>query len=198
MIRPARLLALSALLIAFVGIPPAPATTVVRMGVRDLAGSSSAIVHGTVLSTASRWNHDATMIVTDVRVRVAESLKGNPAAEIVFTQPGGSLDGIRTEIPGATPFQAGDEVVLFLAPGPDGDTFVNGLFQGRLQVTVDSKTGKKIVHGLPMEARASTIPSSAGGEAHDMAPSPSNPEPLDRFLGNLRQVVKDLELMEVK
>jgi len=173
------------------------ATTVVRMGLQEMTASSTSIVHGTVVGIESRWNEDATMIVTDVSVQVAESLKGDRAGVVVVTQPGGTLDGLRTEVPGASAFELGDEVVLFLAPDPSRQMRINGLFQGRLQVTADPKTGKKLIRGMPLDARAFLSPSSSGGVA-DLPPSADRPVSLDRFLGDLRQLVEEINRTEGK
>jgi hypothetical protein len=168
---------------------PASATTAVRMSLGERAQSSSTVVHGAVLSTSSRWNADRTMIVTDVRVRVLDAIKGGPGGEITVTQPGGQIGKLRTDVAGATAFLPGEEAVLFLVPGPDGDLYLNGLAGGRLEVTEDPRTGAKTVRGVPREAMGAlggpgVLPGAAGPEGGSL--------PLGMFLDGMRRLVRDL------
>lgn len=121
------------------------ATTVARMDLTTLTRTADAIVHGEVVGTASRWNADHTLIVTDVRFRVDEALKGSAGGEIVLAHPGGVVGALRVEIPGLSSFHRGQESVLFLSRGPDGARTVTALGQGRFDVSVDPDTGRRLV-----------------------------------------------------
>lgn len=181
---------LAALLLLGMALP-AGATSLARMGARTLAGSSDAIVHGTVVSTQARWNENRTLIVTDVRIRVTESLKGETGEEITVTHPGGAIGALRVEVPGAGGFRAGEEVVLFLAPGPFQRSHVNGLALGRFDVRRDAVTGRKVVRGLPAEGGGVLGAAQASAEEEAAVP-------LDRFLQDLRRVVQDVRKLEEK
>jgi hypothetical protein len=145
--------------------------------------SASTIVHGKVVETSSRWNEAHTLIVTDVRVDVLATAKGDPGATVTLTQPGGRVGKLRVDVPGASPFRAGQEVVLFLREGPDGRLQVPGLSRGRFDVNVDPESARRFVLGIPPVERAG---------------KPSSPESrlewtevdgrvsLDRFLDDLR------------
>jgi len=129
----------------------AMATTVAQMSLRDMVSMAPSIVVGSVESSSSRWNEDHSLIVTDVRIRVTDVIKGQTAGEIVITQPGGRVEKLRVDVDGAVPYSAGQETVLFLAPDVRGHQQVLGLFRGRFDVTTDARTGKKSVHGLKPE-----------------------------------------------
>ena len=73
------LLALSALARAD-SAPPLPLDA--------LIDGAQEIVVGEVVASEGRW--DGSIVVTDVRVRVDESLKGNAPREVTLTQPGGT------------------------------------------------------------------------------------------------------------
>jgi hypothetical protein len=172
------------------------ATTAVRLSLEDLTAVSSAVVHGTVVDTQSRWNETRSLIVTDVRIRVADMVKGSPAGEITVTQLGGEVGKLKTEVPGAADFRAGEETVLFLAEdGRGGGLVVAGLSQGRFDVTQDARTGRKTLHGLDperLEGLARTGPAAAG---RGVPPGPALAAPdgsvsLERFLARVRDLVE--------
>jgi hypothetical protein len=168
--------------------PVVSATTVARMDLRELVSTSPSIVYGSVISTQSRWNEDRTLIVTEVRVRVLDALKGEPAGEIIVRHPGGQVGKLLVEVPGASAFRPGEEAVLFLAPGPSGVLWVNGMNQGRYDVTENPRTGEKTVRGLDLEkVQALGVAVAAQGAA-----APGGPVPLNRFLGGLRELVQDV------
>ena len=169
------------------------ATTVPEMSLRELVASSESIVHGIVESTQSRWNEDRTLIVTDVRITVLDAVKGAPGGSVVVTQPGGQVGKLRVEVDGASAFVPGEEAVLFLAPGPERETNVFGLFRGRFDVIADPATGRKTVRALDAETvraiRTTTRPTGAGVA---VAPT-AGPVELDEFLGGLRSIARDVE-----
>jgi hypothetical protein len=164
---------------------PVRATSLVPMELPELVTSSEVIVHGEVVGVGARWNEDHSLILTDVRVHVLDVVKGGSPREIVLTQPGGTIGKLRVEVPGARAFRTGEEVVVFLTPGPRGDLFVTGLSQGRFEVVRDAATGRKTVRGPIFDRAASGDPglapsASAGGIAE---------RSLTRFLGRVRRLV---------
>src|SRR5262245_59228827 len=101
-------------------VPVALATTVAEMPLRDMVSIAPSIVVGTVESSNSRWNEDHSLIVTDVRIRVTDVIKGHEAGEIIVTQPGGKVGKLRVDVDGAVAYRNGQETVLFLAPDSRG------------------------------------------------------------------------------
>lgn len=115
-----------------------------------LIDAAEEIVVGEVLASAGRW--DGAIVVTDVRVRVDESLKGRAPRELTLTQPGGTAvhprlgARITTQASSATPFDAGEHVVLFVARRQGMRRLVGGA-QGKLVVAEEAT-------GTPSTARS--------------------------------------------
>ena len=167
----------------------AHATTVAEMPLRDMVSMAPSIVVGTVESSSSRWNEDRTLIVTDVRIRVTDVIKGHDAGEIVFTQPGGKVGKLRVDVDGASAYPTGQETVLFLAPDAHGGRQVLGVFRGRFDVTTDIRTGKKTVIGLKAADLSEMHATKPGLITEETAPG----EPtmaLDDFLTGIRGMLE--------
>jgi hypothetical protein len=102
-----------------------------------LIDGAEEIVVGEVVSSEGRW--DGSLVVTDVRVRVDESLKGRAPREVTLTQPGGTAvhprlgARVTTQASSATPFTAGEQVVLFVVRQQGKRRLVGGS-QGKLVV----------------------------------------------------------------
>jgi len=166
------------------------ATTVEQQSLRKMATEAPSIVHGTVVSTSSRWTENRSLIVTDVRFQVHEVLKGDAVSEVVLTQPGGTVGAIRVDADGAVAHRPGEEAILFLKQSPRGHTYVAGLFQGRFNVVEDSR-GNKTVRGLSPE-HVNVLRSAPGtGGGGTLRAGPSGAVPLDDFLGGVRDLVRD-------
>lgn len=168
----------------------ARATEVAERSLRQLAADAPTIVHGTVVGSHSHWTENHSLIVTDVRVHVEDVLKGDPVSEVVVTQPGGAVGAIRVEADGAAAFRVGDEAILFLDRSPRGVTHVVGLMQGRFDVVTDAH-GRKSVRGLTVEALGNLRSSMTRMGSAPIA-AQAGPVPLDRFLGGLRDLVRDV------
>ena len=171
------------------------ATTAVRLSLEDLTAVSSAVVHGTVVDTQSRWNETGSLIVTDVRIRVADMIKGSPAGEITVTQLGGEVGKLKTEVPGAAAFRAGEETVLFLAEDGRGGLVVAGLSQGRFDVMEDARTGRKTLRGLDPERLQGLVRTGPAAAGQGSPPGPALTAPdgsvsLERFLNRVRDLVE--------
>lgn len=145
---PAALLALAAL------AAPLGATTVVPMDTRALVSRSNDIVIGEVLAVRSRWNEDRSRIVTDVTLRVDQTLKGGASGELTLTQIGGEVDGLRYTVEGAPRFSAGEQALLFAWRDRAGRPQVSGLAQGKFDIRRDPATGARwLSRPLPGLAR---------------------------------------------
>ncbi len=142
--RPALALTHALFLVAACAVP-ASATTMRHLDTRGLTLGSSEIVVGAVQATRARWNADRSKIFTEVDLRVAESLKGAGTQLITLTQLGGEIDGVKYSIPGGPLFRAGEEALVFVWRDPKGVAQVNGLAQGKFDITRDAKTGTATV-----------------------------------------------------
>ena len=189
-VLPGARLAVIALLLSILIPASAGATSMAQMSLEDLAASSPVLVYGTVVSATPRWNADHTLIVTEVRMRVETALKGLAPDEIVFVQPGGAVGKLQVDVPGASAFRPGEEAVLFLAPDPAGTLHVIGLDRGRFDVVRDARTGRKLVQGLTPDRLVSLGLDAAPPGVLAAAGAPE-PVTLDRFLGGLRDLVRD-------
>jgi hypothetical protein len=123
----------------------ARATTMQRLDTRALTIQSQEIVVGQVEQVSSYWNASHTKILTDVTVRVTQSLKGGSASRVVLTQFGGELDGVRYSIPGCPAFSPGEEALFFVWHDPRGRAQVNGLAQGKFDIQRDPVSGEQLV-----------------------------------------------------
>jgi hypothetical protein len=128
-----------------VAAAPASATQVLHQTLRDLTLGSSDIVIGQVEETRTRWNASRTKILTDVTIRVGESLKGAPGERITLTQLGGDLDGFRYSVPGNPLFRPGEEALVFVWRDPQGRAQVNAMSQGKFEIGADAETGERTV-----------------------------------------------------
>ena len=93
----------------------AGATTLIRQGLERLTIDSETIVQAFVLDIHSYWNPDHQFILTDVRVRPSQILKGDPAGDVTFSVMGGTIGDVTTLIVGGADLAPGSEYVLFLS-----------------------------------------------------------------------------------
>jgi hypothetical protein len=175
--------ALVLLLAAF----PADASQAMQQTLRDLTLSSSDIVVGRVEGLRTHWDAAHAKIVTEVTVRVSQSLKGAARETVTLTQLGGDLDGFRYSVPGSPSFRDGQEALLFVWRDRQGRAQVNGLAQGKYDVRTDTATGRKTVQrelgGLGV--RGASRPDAARTER----PEPA--QPLDDVLGQVRTILAE-------
>jgi hypothetical protein len=181
-------LRLAALLLACASLAPhAHATQVRHLDTRALAIESSDIVVGRIAATRSYWNDTHTKILTDVSVEIAESVKGAGPGTLVLTQLGGEVDGVRYTIPGCPAFRAGEEALLFVWRDPRGRAQVNGLAQGKFEITRDPATGARSVQ------RA--MPGLAVRDARTLKLVPATETapriPLDELLNEVRRSLEE-------
>lgn len=138
-----RLWTRGALVALTLGMGAAEASTVLYRDVPALARGSDAIVIGQVVRAQSRWTADRRRIVTDIEIRVDETLKGEGRATLLVRQPGGVVGDVGQRVDGLAGFEVGEEVVLFLERRPDDSFLIAGLSQGKFQV-VRSSDGKGV------------------------------------------------------
>ena len=169
--------------------PIAGATTIQEMSIRDMVTMAPSIVVGTVESSSSRWNEDHSLIVTDIRIRVVDVLKGPSLSGLVITQPGGRVGKLRVDVDGASAYPVGNEAVLFVAPDAKGQHQVLGLSRGRFDIVADARSGKKSVHGLKASDVQAMNAAKPGLPDEPAAAAPAKEMQLDDFLSGVRQMV---------
>jgi hypothetical protein len=105
----------AALVIAAAVAAPAGATTLVRASLDELVASNRTIVVGEVVDSQSYWNEPHTFMLTDVRIRATEVLKGDPReTTLTVTLMGGTVDGLTTLIVAGAQLIPGKSYLMFL------------------------------------------------------------------------------------
>ena len=119
--------------------------------IRSLAARSEMILLGTCVSTRSRWDNEARMILTDVTLEVARYLKGSGRSRLTLIVPGGELPerNFGMVAPGMTQFRENEEVIVF-ARLVDGAVHVVGGAQGKYLIRVRPGTGTKTIRRRPL------------------------------------------------
>lgn len=94
---------------------PASATTLRRAGLDQLVAEHGTIVMGEVVDLKSYWNPEGTFILTDVRFKAHDVLKGKPdPRELTFTVMGGTVGDLTALIVGGAELISGNSYVVFL------------------------------------------------------------------------------------
>ena len=163
--RASRIVALVLFALAVLAIP-AGATSLVRQGIDRLTVENETVVHGRVLDIRSYWNDDHNFILTDVRVRPSQVLKGQHAGDVTFTVMGGSVGEISTVIVGGADLVPGSDYMLFLGrvdlPGAANRLTVRDHSQGVFEVANGRARSQAI--GEPLLPDASGRTDVVGGE----------------------------------
>jgi hypothetical protein len=130
-----RLFLLASLVAALMALP-AQATDMELLSVEKLAGRSSDVFYGQVISTETYGNAERTHIYTRVRVLIHETFKGSTrrSETVTVTQFGGIMGRVKWNFSGRPEFAAGQSVVLFTTRGKNNDFIVVGLKQGKMTV----------------------------------------------------------------
>lgn len=160
-----RIVSLALAALAWLAIP-AGATTLIRQGIDRLTAENEMVIHGRVLDIHSYWNDDHSFILTDVRVRPSQVLKGKATGDVTFTVMGGSVGELSTVIVGGADLGAGSEYVLFLGrvdlPGAANRMTVRDHGQGVFEVTNGRARSQAVGEPLLADARGRT--DAPGGE----------------------------------
>jgi len=103
------------LALAAAAAAPSGATSLIRQSLDGLVAGNATIVVGQVLDAHSYWNEDGTFILTDLRIKATDVLKGDPKDdEFTVTLLGGSVGDLTTLIVGGAELIPGKPYVLFL------------------------------------------------------------------------------------
>src|SRR5262245_45269813 len=177
---------LAAAFLLAVAVLPAHATVLRHSDLHELVSGSSDIVVGQVESVAPRWNASGTKIVTEVTVRVSESLKGGNTERITLTQLGGTVGNARYTVPGSPVFSPGEQALLFVWRDAQGRAQVNGLGQGKFDIAVDPASGARTVQ------RVSGLAVSDVRTLSMVKPGEMTPRiPLDTMLREIRRQLEE-------
>lgn len=128
---------------------PAGATTLIRAGLDRLVEQNEAVVVGEVRDARSYWNEDRSLILTDVRIRTSEVIKGDfRRSDLTLTLLGGTVDDQSVTVIGNAELAPGKTYLLFLhhndLPGAPGALTVRHFSQGVFEV-VKARDGLRAI-----------------------------------------------------
>lgn len=152
------------------------AATLEQLTLDQMAQQSTEIVRGRVISSSAAQRNG--IIYTTSRFQVLERWKGQPAATVDVSVPGGRLGNLQQTFAGAPVLSQGAEYVLFLWTGRSGVTQVIGLSQGVLDLALDSKGQAQVARPAAM----ATMLSASGRVVSD--------SPLSMSLAALDQSIR--------
>lgn len=128
-------------LIALTATAAVHATQVLYRTPQELGKESVLVVQGRVSGVESYWNDTHTKILTEARISVDASFKGEGGRSLRIVQLGGVVGNVRMTVHGAIQWHPGAEVVLFLEPSLPGTYQVTGFTQGKFDIERDPETG---------------------------------------------------------
>jgi hypothetical protein len=128
----------------------AQATTLLRLGLGDMAQDSTAIARVKIVAASEVLR--GSDVFTVYRFETLESLK-RPASGGLQTVavPGGAAGGIRQVVAGAPVLRVGGEYVLFLWTSRSGLTQIVGLSQGLFEVSRESSNRLQVTRAAASE-----------------------------------------------
>jgi hypothetical protein len=167
----------------------AHAATLLALSLPELVSASDQIVVARAVAQSSRYRSDGQrVIVTDVELRVIESLKGNtkPGATLVSTQLGGSVGNLGLNVPGEASFPMDRSVIVFLERSQKGNELrVVGMSQGVLPI-VDDAQGAQV---LPASGDGQLLERDSDGKLRPGQKAIRAPRPLRDALTEIRRLV---------
>ncbi len=142
------------------------------------------IVRGKVGMKYSDWGMDADgskRLYTFYELQVNEILKGNASRpSLTMRELGGEKDGISMQIPGASQYDRGEDVVVLLkTKNSEGSFDIQGLMTGKYQIETDSD-GSEYLTGAGINDQVE----------HSGASPASHPLPTKWYLSTLRQLIE--------
>jgi len=167
---------------------PVRAAVVRALDLGQLTARSQHIVIAVAESEHARWDSPHEHIVTDVTLKVEQSLKGGaaPGSQLVATRLGGKLPTLALTVPGAETFELGKRALVFLYTSePSRELRVVGMAQGVMPI--DTRDGTAVV--IPGAGGAELVQDGPDGT---LAPAPGalqNAQPLDAMVREIRRLV---------
>lgn len=167
------------------------ATTLIREGLDELVASNQRVVVGKVIDAVSYWNQDKTFILTDVRIALDETLKGQSGRELTVTLPGGRVGDLTTLIVGGAELISGRSYVLFLNPEmlPGGQRALT--IPDHSQGAFEIKMRQGELRAVSQASRHALVPDRSG---RSDAPGGAEGLALENLLETLRSAVKRQEV----
>jgi hypothetical protein len=119
----------------------------------ELTDSAEVIATGNITRTWTAWDTGHQYIWTHYELAVTNVEKGTAGSTLDIAEPGGSLDGKRMTIAGATGYRVGEHVLVFLSRMPNGYLRTAGFGQGKFLIEANDR----------LHAQVALKPPAAGG-----------------------------------
>lgn len=135
---------LSLALLAFLLVPLSAYPSVMVNLTRDeLVKGSDSIIVGEVVDEYSEWDPSGKFIVTYVRVRLTEDVKGSEAgsSDVIIKKMGGRVGNREMVVHGGPRFVVGEKALLFLQKKSLGYRSVMGFSMGKYRIVRDAVSG---------------------------------------------------------
>jgi hypothetical protein len=147
----------------------ASASDIPRVTFEQLTDNSEIIATGNITRTWTDWDPDHKYIWTHFELAVSAVHKGTEVRTIDIAEPGGSLNGIVMSISGATGYNVGDHVLVFLTRMPNGYLRTSGFGQGRYVVDSGGRLHGDVALKAGDPGAASTVRSLNGMTVNQVA-----------------------------
>jgi hypothetical protein len=157
----------------------APATTLERLSIEEMAAKSHIIVRATVADRSSLQR--GPMVYTVYKLNVSERLKGEAAAALDVSVPGGIAGGVRQTIAGTPVLKPATEYVVFIWKSKSGILHIIGLSQGLFDLKLNSAGETVLTRGV------------IDAELLDKSGKEVTSTPLTLTLERLRRIVRSTE-----
>lgn len=168
--------------------PPAEATVVKALSLREKSEIAPVVVHGIVQRVDVQWKRPGAFVQTLITVKITEALKGGHETGEVITvyRGGGKIGDFNQTAPGLSQYEPGEELVLFLEP--IGATYV-GIGIGIAKYAISMQRGERTVTHSPKVSGVTFIEGSPPVIEHIL---PMAPTPLPAFLKTLRSYIRKI------
>lgn len=183
--------ALSVTVAAVLTLAPITAQATIQRAMKfdEKVENAAAIVLGKCVRQTAQWDAARNWILTYSTFQVEKTLKGQPAQEITIVTPGGQVGDIAQDVVGVPRFRQGDENVLFVRHSSAGPTVLY-LDQGAYRVVKDDR-GNRVVN--PLVSNAVLVDMQRGS-----AVAPERPRPLREFEGNVRETIRQRDMLRMQ
>ena len=172
---------------AVLAVGTAQGATVKKVSLGSLMGLSELVIIGTVVEAETYTDRGRTRVMTRIKLKVEDRIKGQSEDVLVLEQLGGrSPDGkIVQKVSGQAAFSRGERVLLFIERADSGRLVVAGMSQGKFSLKRNAATGVwwayRDISGLAFFGGESKVRRFA------FAPENTDQMPLDSLLRLLKE-----------
>jgi hypothetical protein len=121
----------------------AAATTLAQLSVEQMTAAAATIARGRCIANESRWEKGEIWTISTIEIE--EVWKGAAPERISVRLIGGHSGHFISTVAGVPRFHPGEEVILFLEPGREGEFTVTGWVQGTFRIGRDPASGAERV-----------------------------------------------------